>query len=663
MIPELGHFALILALLLALVQGTLPILGAAHGVRAWMGLARPAAQAQFVFIALAFACLAQAFVGNDFSVLNVATHSNSQLPLHYRFAATWGSHQGSMLLWVLMLGTWTAAVTVLCGHLPEAMVARVLGVLGLVSAGFLVFLLLTSNPFERQLPAAADGNDLNPVLQDWGMVIHPPLLYMGYVGFAVAFAFAVAALLGGSFDAAWARWSRPWTTAAWCFLTTGIALGSWWAYRVLGWGGWWFWDPVENASFMPWLAGTALIHSLAVTDKRGAFRSWTVLLAIGAFSLSLIGTFLVRSGVLASVHAFAADPRRGVVLLAFLCVVIGGSLALFAWRAPRLGLGGRFEAVSRETLLLANNVLLMVAMATVLLGTLYPLVLDGLGLGKISVGAPYFEAVLVPLLAALAFLMGVGPLARWKQAGLPDLAARLKWAFAVSAVTALGLPVSLGAWSPWVSAGLLLATWIAATSALNLAERVRGLGPGLAARLAAQPRAYYGMLAAHCGVAVFIVGVTLVKGYETERDLKMAVGDSVAVGGYGFRFNGTDDITGPNYSGVRATVEVVRDGRRIEMLYPEKRTFNVQRSVMTQAAIRSGPFGDLYVSLGEPLAAGAWSVRVYVKPFVGWIWGGCFLMAFGGALALTDRRYRQSVRQPDLGAAHAARTPHATQAT
>ena len=610
-----------------------------------MALARPAAQGQFTFVAIAFGCLAWSFVHNDFSVLNVATNSNSQLPLHYRLAATWGSHEGSLLLWVLMLNVWTVAVTVFSRQLPEQMVARVLGVMGLVSVGFILFMLLTSNPFERLLPAAADGRDLNPLLQDPGMVIHPPMLYMGYVGFSVAFAFAIAALLGGRLDATWARWSRPWTTLAWCFLTIGIMLGSWWAYYELGWGGWWFWDPVENASFMPWLVGTALMHSLAVTEKRGGFKSWTVLLAICAFSLSLLGTFLVRSGVLTSVHAFATDPRRGIFILAFLALVIGGSLALFAWRAPRVGLGGAFALVSRESMLLANNVLLLVAAGAVLLGTLYPLFLDALGLGKISVGPPYFDSVFVPLMTPAIFLMGIGPLARWKEASLPDLATRLKWAFAVSMATALVLPFTLGAWSPLVSFGLALALWVVTSTALNLHARLASLSGSLRARLASQPRGYYGMLLAHCGVAVFIVGVTLVKGYESERDVRMAVGDSVTVGGYAFRFDGVENATGPNYRAARGNVSVSRDGRELMVLHPEKRIYNAQQMPMTEAAISTGFFGDLYVSLGEPVCDGAWSVRVYHKPFVVWIWGGCIIMALGGFLALTDRRYRRVTRR------------------
>jgi cytochrome c-type biogenesis protein CcmF len=646
-IPEIGQFALILALTIALAQGILPLIGAARGVPEWMALARPAAQGQFVFVAIAFVCLGWSFAASDFSVLNVASNSNSRLPLEYRIAATWGSHEGSLLLWVLMLAGWTLAVATFSRRLPEEMVARVLGVMGLISTGFLLFMLLTSNPFERLLPPAPDGRDLNPLLQDPGMVIHPPMLYMGYVGFSVAFAFAIAALLGGRLDATWARWSRPWTTLAWCFLTCGIALGSWWAYYELGWGGWWFWDPVENASFMPWLLGTALIHSLAVTEKRGAFRSWTVLLAILAFSMSLLGTFLVRSGVLTSVHAFATDPKRGIFILGFLALVTGGSLALFAWRAPRVGLGGAFEVVSRESMLLANNVLLVVAAGAVLLGTLYPLVLDALGLGKISVGPPYFEAVFVPLMAPAVFLMGIGPLARWKEASLPELAVRLRWALAVSVVTALIVPAVTGRWSPLVSFGLLLAFWVAATALVNLRSRV-GAGGALLDRLRAQPRSYYGMVVAHCGVAVFIVGVTLVKGYEVERDLRMAPGDTATVGGYDFRFDGTREVMGPNYRAAQGTVKVSREsGGEVATLHPEKRIYLVQQNAMTEAAITSGPLRDLYVSLGEPVDGGAWSVRIYYKPFVAWIWGGCAIMALGGLLALSDRRYR-AVRRRDI---------------
>jgi cytochrome c-type biogenesis protein CcmF len=651
MIPEIGQFSLIVALLVALVQATIPLLGAHRANSRLMALARPAGQGQFVFVAIAFGCLAYSFLSNDFSVLNVANNSNSKLPAAYRFAATWGSHEGSLLLWTLMLALWTVAVTVFSRRLPEAMVARVLSVMGWISIGFLLFMLLTSNPFDRLLPQAMEGRDLNPLLQDPGMVIHPPMLYMGYVGFSVAFAFSIGALLSGQLDAAWARWSRPWTTVAWCFLTMGIALGSWWAYNELGWGGWWFWDAVENASFMPWLVGTALMHSLAVTEKRGSFKSWTVLLAIAAFSLSLLGTFLVRSGVITSVHAFATDPKRGIFILIFLALVIGGSLALFAWRAPRVGLGGKFETVSREAMLLGNNVLLVVAAASVMLGTLYPLFLDALGLGKISVGPPYFDRVFLPLMAPAIFLMGIGPLARWRQDRLPDLATRLKWAFGVSVVSALLLPVVLGKWTPLISFGLLLAFWLIASGVTNVTARLRQLPAGsLTSRLALLPRAYFGMTLAHLGVAVFIIGVTLVKGYETEQDVSLEIGNTVKTGAYTIAFGGVVRVPGPNYEAARATFEVSKNGKTIDKLYPEKRSYRASGQVMTEAAIDHGFARDLYVSLGEPIGErGGWSARVYYKPFVNWIWGGCAMMALGGFLAMSDRRYRlmqQKVASP-----------------
>jgi len=653
MIPEIGNLALILALLLATAQAILPIAGAARGNRTWMSVARPAARGQVLFVTLAFGCLVYSFVVNDFSVGNVASNSNSQLPLHYRIAASWGSHEGSLLLWVLMLAWWTFAVSIFSRHLPDDMVARVIGVQGVIAVGFLLFTLLTSNPFDRLLPPALDGRDLNPLLQDPGMVFHPPMLYMGYVGFSVAFSFAIAALLGGKLDAAWARWSRPWTTLAWCFLTCGIALGSWWAYYELGWGGWWFWDPVENASFMPWLVGTALIHSLAATEKRGSFRSWTVLLAISAFSLSLLGTFLVRSGVLTSVHAFATDPKRGVFILAFLVIVIGSSLALFAWRAPKVGLGGKFEVVSRESFLLLNNLLLAVAAGSVLLGTLYPLFLDALELPKASVGPPYFNLVFGAVMAPLVFLMGIGPLARWKKAELPDLATRLKWAFAVALAVALIAPVLAGRWTPLISLGLFLAGWVAASTAINIKERIRHLRGGLLERLRAQGRSYWGMQLAHLGIAVFVVGVTVVNGYQVEQDTRMNVGDTTQVGRYSIKFVGTQRLTGPNYGGARGTVEVSREGNHVTTLHPEKRIYNVQKMPMTEAAIDTGVLGDIYVSLGEPIdpsGTGAWSVRVYHKPLITWIWGGCVLMALGGAVALSDRRYRLLARRSQTSA-------------
>ncbi|MCP9451479.1 MAG: heme lyase CcmF/NrfE family subunit [Nitrospira sp.] len=646
MIPEIGHYALILALCVALVQGTVPIYGAAVGNPRLMALAIPAARSQFFLVLIAFGCLAYAFATKDFSVLYVAATSNSQLPLHYRLAAIWGAHEGSLLLWTFILTMWMFAVTVFSSHLPEAMRARILGVMGLVSVGFLLFMLSVSNPFERLIPAAVEGRDLNPLLQDPGMVLHPPMLYMGYVGFSVAFAFALAALLGGNLDAAWARWSRPWTTVAWCFLTIGIALGSGWAYYELGWGGWWFWDPVENASFMPWLAGTALVHSLAVTDKRGGFKVWTVLLAIMTFSLSLLGTFLVRSGVLTSVHAFATDPKRGLFILSFLAVVIGGSLVLYAWRAPRVGLGGGFAPVSREGFLLANNVMLVAATGAVLLGTLYPLFLDALDLGKISVGPPYFDSVFVPLITPALFLMGIGPLAQWKKAEVPALAKRVRWAAGVSMATALALPLVLGEWTPLLSLGFLLASWIVATAVVSVREQLAHMtGGGLIAGLGRLPRSYWGMLLAHGGIAIFIIGVTMVKGFETEQDVRMNVGDTATVGGYTFRFDGVQNVMGPNYTAVRGTFHVSRDGRDTTVLYPEKRRYLAQNQVMTEAAIDSGLVRDLYVSLGEPLEDGAWSVRLYHKPFVNWIWGGCLVMAVGGALAVSDRRYRPAWRR------------------
>jgi cytochrome c-type biogenesis protein CcmF len=658
MIPELGHFALILALLVALAQGILPMLGAARGDRALMSLAVPAARTQFALVALAFACLAYAFVTSDFSVANVAQNSNSHLPARYRFAATWGSHEGSLLLWSLMLATWGFAVTLFSRNLPQALRARVLAVMGLVAVGFLLFLLATSNPFARLFPAPPEGSDLNPLLQDPGMVVHPPMLYMGYVGFSVAFAFAIAALIGGRLDAAWARWSRPWTTVAWSFLTIGITMGSVWAYYELGWGGWWFWDPVENASFMPWLVGTALIHSLAVTEKRGVFRSWTVLLAIIAFSLSLVGTFLVRSGVLTSVHAFATDPARGVFILAFLAIVIGGSLLLYAVRASAVGAGGGFDVVSRESMLLGNNILLVIAMASVLLGTLYPLMIDALGLGKISVGPPYFDAVFIPVMAPLVFLLGIGPIAAWRQSRIPDLWTKLQWAAYVSLAAAALLPFAMGEWKPLVAFGLLMAAWIAAATFTAFIQRMRSAPQrGVLDKLRANAPSWYGMLLAHLGVAVFIAGVTLVKGYVIERDVRLDVGQSIDVGGETYTFRGVEPRQGPNYDAIAATIDVSRNGRHSTTLTPQKRTYRASGQVMTEAAIDWSLRGDRYVSLGEPITAegvtGAWGVRIYVKPFVDWIWWGCVLMAIGGFCAVSDKRYRIAVRQRFAAAAAA----------
>ncbi|WP_316154317.1 heme lyase CcmF/NrfE family subunit [Cupriavidus sp. BIC8F] len=655
MIAELGHFALIVALLVALVQAVVPLAGAARGQLAWMALARPAARVQCLLVALSFAALTWSFVSNDFSVRYVAANANSALPLAYRIAAVWGGHEGSMLLWTLMLGLWSLAVSACSRQLPLAAVARVLAVMGAISAGFLAFLLFASNPFVRLLPPAMEGRDLNPLLQDPGMVFHPPLLYMGYVGFSVTFAFAVAALLAGRVDAAWARWSRPWTTVAWAFLTLGIMLGSAWAYYELGWGGWWFWDPVENASFMPWLAGTALMHSLAVTEKRGAFRAWTVLLAIFTFSLSLLGTFLVRSGVLTSVHAFAVDPKRGIFILALLGLVTGLALALYAWRAPRLARRVEFAAVSRESMLLANNVLLAVAAATVLLGTLYPLLVDVLGLGKISVGPAYFEQVFVPLMAPAVLLMGAAPLARWRRGSLPDMARRLRWAAIASAAIGLGLLLVLRNASALSGLGLLLAAWCVLSAVASLAARLRQQQGRRLAALRQFTPSYWGMLLAHGGVGVFIAGVTLVSGQESLRELPMRAGDSVSVGGYDFRFAGVTQAGGPNYDALRGTLVASRNGRRVALLHPERRIYRSQDMPTTEAAIDSGLARDLYVALGENVGnsvdGGAWAVRIHVKPFVDWIWAGCVLMALGGLLAVCDKRYRLRRRAANPAAA------------
>jgi cytochrome c-type biogenesis protein CcmF len=674
MIPEIGQFALILALVIAVTQAVLPQIGAARGIRQFIAVARPAAQAQFLFVVIAFCCLGYSFVTNDFSVLNVATNSNSQLPLHYRLAATWGSHEGSLLLWTLMLTVWMVAVTLFSKRLPKEMVARVLAVMATISTGFLLFMLLTSNPFQRAIPVPLDGRDLNPLLQDPAMVAHPPMLYMGYVGFSVAFAFAISALIGGRLDATWARWSRPWTTVAWMFLTCGIALGSFWAYYELGWGGWWFWDPVENASFMPWLVGTALIHSLAVTEKRGGFKSWTVLLAIAAFSLSLIGTFLVRSGVLTSVHAFATDPKRGIFILAFLCIVIIGSLVLFAVRARNVGLGGKFQVVSRESLLLSNNVLLTVAAGSVLLGTLYPLFIDLLsgGRDKLSVGPPYFNTVFVPLMAPAAFLIGVGPIARWKQAKLPELAVRLRWAFVLSFITAIVLPFVVGGWKWRVSLGLLLAFWIVATVVQNMWSRIKTVGgeANLLTKIRTTSRSYYGMQLAHLGVAVFIAGVTVVTSYQTEKDVKMDIGDTVSAGGYEFRLTNVSQFMGPNYRAVRADVQVTKGGEQVALMQPEKRAFTASQNVTSETAIDRSIWRDLYLSLGDQVESGGWTVRVYHKPLVNWIWGGALLMAIGGAFAVADRRYWPELRKQSeasitvkADAANALPAPMASSAT
>ncbi|MCU7924385.1 MAG: heme lyase CcmF/NrfE family subunit [Candidatus Thiodiazotropha sp. (ex Dulcina madagascariensis)] len=643
MIPELGHFALILALCLAVTQAVVPLVGSYTRMTSWMAASRTLAWGQFVFLTISLVILTNAFLSNDFSVVYVAQHGNTKLPDLYKISAVWGAHEGSLLLWAFMLAAWSVAIAAFSRNLPLEMVSRVLSVMGMVSIGFLLFMLMTSNPFDRTFPVPFEGGELNPMLQDPGLAIHPPLLYMGYVGFSVAFAFAIAALLGGRLDASWARWSRPWTTIAWVFLTLGIVLGSWWAYYELGWGGWWFWDPVENASFMPWLIGTALIHSLAVTEKRGAFKSWTVLLAISAFSLSLLGTFLVRSGVLTSVHSFAADPERGVFILMFLLVVIGGSLLLYTWRAPYISGGGRFDLVSRETFLLGNNLLLSVFAALVLLGTLAPLIYDALELGKISVGFPWFNKMFLLTTPFLALLMGIGSLSRWKHAEPSQLVTQLRIAFIISLLFGLLSLLPLFSGGNWlVGLGMGLAMWIATAHIVNVRDRLknkRGFS-GFWLDFKTGGRSYYGMILAHIGVAVFIVGTTLVSNFGQENDVRMSPGDESDIAGYTFKFEGVTQMPGPNYNANRGRFQVSRDGEPFTILEPEKRTYFVQTRPMTEAAIDWGLSRDLYVSLGEPLGNGDWSLRLYYKPYVRWIWLGGLLMSLGGILAVTDRRYR-----------------------
>lgn len=645
MIPELGHFSLILALIAAMIQGILPLAGTAFGVRSWINVARPAVFANALFCLIAFLCLGWSFYVSDFSVMNVANNSNSMLPWFYRLSATWGSHEGSILLWTLLLALWGLAIALFSRRLPDEVMARVIGVMGLISVGLTLFMLLTSDPFIRLFPAAHEGRDLNPLLQDPGMVFHPPLLYMGYVGMVVPFAFAVAALLGARLDAAWARWTRPWTSVAWIFLTLGIALGSWWAYYELGWGGWWFWDPVENASFMPWLTATALLHSLAVTEKRGSFKIWTVLLALITFSLSLLGTFLVRSGVLTSVHAFATDPQRGLFILALLVLVIGGSLLLFAWRAPKVGTGGSFELFSREAMLLVNNVLLVVAMAAVLLGTLYPLFIDALNAGKISVGPPYFDSVFGPIMIPVILLMGVGPLVRWKDANVTDLVKRVAWCFIAALVCGAAIPLALG-WHTWTFIGLSLAFWVLFTFIESLREGIRNFKGNFFGKLFKLSRAWWGMSIAHLGVGVFIVGAAMVMTYALERDVTMTPGHDVSVGEYVFKFNDVKTgIRGPNFLADEGQFTVYKNGKEVAQLSPQKRKYFSSEMPMTEAAISSSITGDLYVSMGAQTAEGAWVVRVYDKPFVTWIWWGCLIMSLGALIAILDRRYRARSRR------------------
>ena len=644
MIAELGHFSLILALCMALVLGIVPIFGAFRGLAGWISVAKPAAYAQLLFMALSYGCLTYSCLTHDFSVKYIATNSNTALPTLYLVSGVWGAHEGSLLLWGLVLTIWTGLVARFSRSIPEATLARVLGVMGLVSIGFLLFLLFTSNPFERLFPIPEEGRDLNPLLQDPGLAIHPPMLYMGYVGFSVAFAFAIAALLEGRLDAAWARWSRPWTNMAWMFLTLGIALGSWWAYYELGWGGWWFWDPVENASFMPWLVGTALIHSLAATEKRGVFKTWTVLLAIFAFSLSLLGTFLVRSGVLTSVHAFASDPTRGLFILVFLAVVVGGSLLLYAVRAPYVKSSASFELVSKESVILLNNVLLVVTAASILLGTLYPLVIDALGLGKISVGPPYFNAVFIPLTAPLAVAVGLGMLLRWKKDSFTALAVQVRWLIVGCVSGGLLLPLFMPFYSLAAALGLTLALWTVAMTGLSFIERMGTQGFSWK-RLATIPAGFYGMSIAHCGIAVFVVGITLTSVYSVEKDVRLAPDESVELSGYLFQFHGVKETQGENYVAQQAHVTVSHEGKQVAELAPQKRVYQVQTMPMTEAAIDAGLFRDLFVAIGEPLGKqGAWSLRIYYKSFIRWIWLGAIFMAVGGLCAACDRRYRIKVK-------------------
>ena len=661
MIPELGTLSIALALALAACTAWFGLAGAWRGQGRWMQAAASAVLGQFVFSALAFAVLLHAFLRDDFSVAYVARNSNSLLPWFYKLSAAWGAHEGSFLLWTLIMSAWMLAVALASGSLPPGFRARVLGLMGLLNLGFLSFLLFTSSPFERLLPLAPrEGADLNPLLQDFGLIVHPPILYMGYVGFSVPFAFAVAALLTGRLDSAWARWSRPWTNAAWAFLTLGIALGSWWAYYELGWGGWWFWDPVENASFMPWLAGTALVHSLAVTEKRGAFKSWTALLAIAAFSLSLLGAFIVRSGVLTSVHAFAVDPARGLFILAFLALVAGGALVLYGMRAGAVAASLRYRLLSREAFLLLNNLLFTVAMAVVLLGTLYPLAYEAFsGGGKISIGPPWFNRFFVPLMLAAALALGVGPFLSWKRSDALKLLRRLAWCAAISLLLGVLAPlIAGGALSLPVAFAVALGVWIFSAHGLDLLKRsgllralrrpagadaqgeMRPRRSPLLAGLARIPLAYWGMSLAHAGFAISLLGVALTHELSVEKDVRLAPGGATVQGGIEFRFLGVIAGPGPNYQAQRGRFEVTDGGRRLH-LAPEKRRYLASGSVMTEAAIDPGFFKDIYVSLGEPLDNGDWAVRIHIKPFVRWIWLGALLMAFGGVLAVADKRYRR----------------------
>lgn len=642
MIVEIGHFALIVSLGLAILLSLFPLVGASKNNTMLMNTARPLAWGMFSLLLVSFSILLWVFYVNDFTVQYVASNSNSQLPWYYRLTAVWGAHEGSLLLWVLIQAGWTVAVATFSRGMPQESVARVLSVMGLISVGFLLFVIVTSNPFLRTLPYfPIDGRDLNPLLQDPGLIIHPPMLYMGYVGFSVAFSFAIASLMTGRLDTAWARWSRPWTTAAWLFLTLGIALGSWWAYYELGWGGWWFWDPVENASFMPWLAGTALMHSLAVTEKRGTFKAWTVLLAISAFSLSLLGTFLVRSGILVSVHAFASDPARGLFILGFLVFVIGGSLLLFAVKGAAVRVRGNAELISRENALLSNNILLIAALVVVLVGTLLPLIHKQIGLGSVSIGAPFFNMLFAWLMVPFAFLLGIGPLIRWKRDNFSKLLKPMLicglMALILSAVMVylLAERFSLMAFIGWV-----MAFWIILLHVVELHQRATHRHSFMIGVTKLQ-RSHWAMMLGHVGLAVTVIGIAMVQNYSIERDVRLAPGESFEIQQYEFYFKGLRDKDGPNYDGYIADFEITQDGQYVNTLHAEKRFYRTAKSMMTEAAIDRGITRDLYIAMGERLEDGrSWAIRIYYKPFVRWIWAGALLMSLGGALAISDKRYR-----------------------
>ena len=643
MIAELGNYALALSLAVSFFLAIFPLWGAEKGHSQLMSLARPITYGLFFSLTIAFAALFYLFAVNDFSVQYVVNNSNSSLPIYYRLSAVWGSHEGSLLLWIWLLTLWGAAVALFSKHLPQEAVARVLGIMGIISIGFLLFVLFTSNPFTRTFPDfPVDGRELNPMLQDVGLIFHPPLLYMGYVGFSVAFAFAIASLMTGKLDSAWARWSRPWTMAAWVFLTLGIVLGSWWAYYELGWGGWWFWDPVENSSLMPWLAGTALIHSLAVTEKRGSFKAWTVLLAILAFSLCLLGTFLVRSGILVSVHAFASDPTRGLYILAYLVVVIGGSLTLYAYKGNQIRSRDNAERYSRETLLLLNNILLMTALCVVFLGTLLPLVHKQLGLGSISIGAPFFDQMFLIIMTPFALLLGIGPLVKWRRDQFSEIRTPVVVSVVVMAIAGFALPYFLhNKLTVSVVLGTMMSVIIVLLSLYEMKQRATHR-ESFFKGITKLSRSHWGMILAHLGVAMTVWGIAFSQNFSVERDVRMAVGDTVQIADYDFKFTGVSDANGPNYMGGKAQIDISKDGKPEATLFAEKRFYTVSKMPMTEAAIDWGFTRDLYVALGEKIEDNSWALRLYYKPFIRWIWIGGLFMALGGLLCMFDRRYRFS---------------------